>query len=96
MSAQLSSSSPGVYKLAGSLDFDSVPTLLEQSRTAFSGQSSIVADLADVAHSNSAGLALLLEWQAWAVNEGWTLTLQNLPDSLRQIAQVCEVESLLV
>jgi len=48
-----------------------------------------VIDLGAVTHSNSAGLALMIEWLAEAQRIGRTIRL------LRQISTVCQVDSLI-
>lgn len=54
-----------------------------------------VIDLADVTHSNSAGLALMIEWLAEAQRNGLNIRFENIPNSLRQISTVCQVDSLI-
>ncbi len=99
--ARLVDQGGGCFALQGALNFVTVPELLlasellSDSQPRFSGHSEIVVDLAAVDTCNSAGMALLLEWRARAHADKVALTLLNLPDSLRQIAQVCDVEQLL-
>ncbi len=54
-----------------------------------------VIDLAAVTHCNSAGLALMIEWLAEAQRTGRNIRFDNIPDSLRQISTVCQVDSLI-
>ena len=54
-----------------------------------------VIDLAGVTHSNSAGLALMIECLAQAQRNGRNIRFENIPDSLRQISTVCQVDSLI-
>lgn len=55
----------------------------------------LVIDLAGVTRSNSAGLALMIEWLALARKQGHEVTFRAVPDGLRQLAGVCQVDSLL-
>lgn len=52
-------------------------------------------DLSAVTASDSAGLALLLEWQAVSRASGESLVLTGAPDILIQLAKLCEATELL-
>jgi phospholipid transport system transporter-binding protein len=52
-------------------------------------------DLAGVTTIDSAGLALLLEWQSRAHAAGRELTVRNAPDGLLRLARLCEAVDLL-
>lgn len=62
--AQLVSQGAGCVLLQGILDFTTVPEVLAASPSRFRGCEKIIIDLAGVTSSNSAGMALLLEWRA--------------------------------
>jgi phospholipid transport system transporter-binding protein len=55
-----------------------------------------VIDLAGVTASDSAGLALLIEWLSVAKGAGRALRFENIPSQLQQLARLSEVEELLV
>jgi len=52
-------------------------------------------DCSAVSRSDSAGLAVLLDWLAWGRRRSKPLSLQNLPASLIAIARISEVDGLL-
>ena len=52
-------------------------------------------DLAGVGAIDSAGLALLLEWQSRARARGGQLALDNAPAGLLSLARLCEADDLL-
>lgn len=52
-------------------------------------------DLAGVGAVDSAGLALLLEWQSRARARGGQLALDNAPADLLRLARLCEADDLL-
>ncbi len=86
--------------LSGSLDFGTAKQALEavnqQIAAAPVGDSGArIIDLAGITHSNSAGLALLIEWLAEAQRTGRQISFANIPDSLHQISAVCQVDSLI-
>ena len=98
--ARLTAPDPERLVLAGVLDFDTVARLAVEGdvllRTAAArGQTSLVIDLAAVERANSAGLALLLEWLEMARARGLSLSYAHLPDSLRRLAAVSNLNDLL-
>lgn len=52
-------------------------------------------DCSGLAECDSAGLAVLIEWCAVAAHRGVRLKFSGLPDRLRRLAQISEVETLL-
>jgi ABC-type transporter Mla MlaB component len=86
----------GRLRVAGRLTYVTVDSaLLRRSERLVAANATRVVDLAEVAEGDSAGLALLLEWQCWAHRAGRQLRFENLPGSLRGIAAISEVEALL-
>ncbi len=57
--------------------------------------SALLVDCARVTESDSAGLAVLIEWLANAARAGRTVRFVNLPDGIRAVAQISEVEGFL-
>ncbi|MEX0606977.1 MAG: STAS domain-containing protein [Halofilum sp. (in: g-proteobacteria)] len=94
MRAWLEAGSDGVWRLAGTLDFDSVPPLFAQTDELLAA-GPVGLDLAGVEQANSAGVALLLEWRRVAQRRGVDLTLRGLPESVRRLAGLADVERLL-
>ncbi|MES9934935.1 MAG: STAS domain-containing protein [Sedimenticola sp.] len=81
--------------VSGDLLFSTARRLLDESSPVMSGES-LVFDLSGVRHSDSAGLALLLEWQHRAEVAGGRISYINIPDALLRIARLSNVEGLLV
>ncbi len=79
----------GIYHLSGVLDFQSVVALRDQDIWS-AGEPQI--DLANVSNSNSAGIALLLEWLKLAQQKGVQIKYHNLPESLGVIARAYGVD----
>ena len=82
----------GQFRLAGTLDFSSVAELLATD-PGWPAGAEIHIDLADVRHSNSAGLALLLEWMQKAQQKGRQIKYHNVPEQLLVIARAYGVEN---
>jgi len=68
---------------------------LETSEALFSAHQELEIDLAGVGRTDSAGLALLLEWVSWARNHSRTVRFRNIPQQILSMAQISEVEDML-
>lgn len=87
---------PGRVSLAGSIDFDNARRALADVSACIADQRELTIDLGGIERSNSAGLALMIDWLAQARQRGHVVHFDNVPDGLGQLARVCQVESLLV
>ena len=81
--------------VAGRIDFHTATALLRTVAPSISDGSVKRVDLAGVTHSNSAGLALMVEWTALARRSGQDLQFQAVPEGLVELARVSQVEPLL-
>ncbi len=81
----------GQLKLSGKLDFQSVAELLASDQS-WLNDVDININLADISHSNSAGLALLLEWLKKARQKNIQIKFHNVPEQLLVIARAYGVE----
>jgi phospholipid transport system transporter-binding protein len=74
-----------------------VPALLQSMSSQFpaNGSGEVHIDLAGVTRSDSAGLALLVEWLRLAETRDISLQFHNLPGQLREIARVSDLLPLL-
>ena len=52
-------------------------------------------DLSGITHTDSAGLALLLEWITWANHTVREIRFEGMPEKIDAIAKTTEVDSLL-
>jgi phospholipid transport system transporter-binding protein len=86
----------GRISVSGVLDAVTAPQLLAQSSQHISSaDATVVVDLAGVKESDSAGLALLLEWLRLARRRRQTVRFENLPEQIVALAKISEVEELL-
>ena len=78
------------YQLTGSLSFKQVSGVVNLLDTAMANanKSDLSVDLSGITHSDSAGLALLVEWLRRARNNSVRLVFLNLPDQLHEIARI--------
>lgn len=84
----------GRMELTGALDHASVASVLVQSAGWFTGDTLHVS-LQGISQSNSAGIALLLEWQKIARQKQVTIQYHDVPEQLRTIARAYGVDALL-
>lgn len=92
---KLEKTAENCYALIGELNYQSVADLLKQSLVAFKESDSTVVDLAEVSHSDSAGVALLMEWQRLAMKKQQSIRFNNMPTQMRVIAQLSGVDKIL-
>lgn len=97
-SAKLEALGDERYRVSGVLDARTAPLLLDRSAEQFSSAPgiSIHVDLDQVADSDSAGLALLIEWLRIARQRQQHLQLANLPEQLAALARISEVDGLVL
>lgn len=82
--------------ISGALTFDTAPGLYEEMAAYIrDGALPNSLDLSAVTTVDSAGLALLLEWQAVRNKHGASLKITGAPSSLVSLAQLCEAIDLL-
>jgi len=93
--ATFETSADGRARLVGSLGFRTVNALLPAGSDAIRRGEAGVIDLAGVTESDSAGLALLIEWLSVAQAGGRSLRYDNVPSQLHQLARLSEVEELI-
>ena len=95
MTAALQRVSDNRWRLTGTLDFDSVPELRPRIREALRSGANLTVDLGGVTHTNSAGVALLLQWIEDARRKGATLRVQDPPRELTELAGLSNTHRLL-
>ncbi|MFK8079240.1 MAG: lipid asymmetry maintenance protein MlaB [Granulosicoccus sp.] len=81
--------------IQGILDFNTASDVLEKVVPYIADNARLDIDLSGVTQANSAGLALLIEWLATARRADHVVTFHHIPDGLRQLAGVCQVDGLI-
>ena len=77
------------------LDASTAREVLEQSESRFAQSKEIDVDLGGVGESDSAGLALLIEWLRIARQGGQSIRFANVPAQIEALARISEVEDLI-
>jgi phospholipid transport system transporter-binding protein len=93
--ARIEALGAGRFRVSGVLNARTVVDLLKHSRERFAGVTRIEVDLGAVAESDSAGLALLLEWLRMARQAGLQIHYANMPAQISALARISEVDDLL-
>jgi phospholipid transport system transporter-binding protein len=93
--ARLESLGAGRFRVTGVLDATTAREVLEQSESRFAQSRDIDVDLGGVGESDSAGLALLIEWLRIARQGEKAIRFANVPAQIEALARISEVEDLL-
>ena len=93
--AKLESLGDGRFRVSGVLDASTARDVLEQSESRFAQSKEIDVDLGGVGESDSAGLALLIEWLRAARQAGQVIRFANVPAQIDALARISEVEELI-
>ena len=95
--ARLEALGAGRFRVSGVLDATTAADVLEQSEPRFAQaqEPNIEMDLGGVGESDSAGLALLIEWMRMAKQSGKQIHFANVPAQIAALARISEVEDLL-
>jgi phospholipid transport system transporter-binding protein len=89
-------SDSGCLSLSGSLTFESTPGLYRETLKLFQPTGRIDAvDLSGITAADSAGLALLLEWQALLHAASRDLEVRNAPEGLLSLARLAEADDVM-
>ncbi len=81
--------------LEGQIEFANANQVYRQGQT-YLQHGAEIFDLAKISYSDSSGLAVLLAWQRLAKRLAKPIRFVNLPPQMQAIAQVCDINKLLV
>ena len=85
----------GRFSLSGHMGFQTAGRILEESEELFEQHTLLEVDLSGVTQTDSAGLALLLEWITWANHTVREIRFIDMPAKIDAIAKTTEVDHLL-
>jgi phospholipid transport system transporter-binding protein len=85
--AKLESLGAGRFRVSGVLDASTAREVLEQSESRFEQFKELDVDLGGVGESDSAGLALLIEWLRLARQGEKTIRFANVPAQIEALAR---------
>lgn len=85
----------GIVCVSGELSFNTVPALVLNNRDFFKNNNGLDIDLANVSRADSAGVALLVEWQRQARKQNQSICFHHIPSQMLAIARLSGVDELL-
>ncbi len=94
---ELQERSPGKFAAVGPLKFATARRARESGLAAFGAASvrELEVDCSGITSSDSAGMAVLLDWLAFAKRSGRTMHFASLPEQVQAIARISDVLELL-
>ena len=87
---------PGRWLARGELSFTTAQQALRTGLPLLPSNGACTIDLAGITSADSAGLAVLIEWLSVAAARGCHLAFEAVPDQLRAIARISDLEELIV
>ncbi len=93
--ASVQSGRDGRLEIHGELSFASVPGLWRDCQAQCTSGTAIDVDLGQVQRSDSAGLALLIEWLREVQRHGGSLRFFNIPAQMLEMARVSGLDQIL-
>jgi len=93
--ATFNCSNDGMLTISGEFGFTTASDLLTQGKNLVSTHKELTIDLSGITGSDSAGLAVMLEWMAQSKAAGQQLHFLNVPESLLEIARVSNLIDIL-
>lgn len=86
----------GCYHVVGELNFDTVPGVFEQGVEVLRRAPAVIEiDLGGVTRSDSAGLALLIEWMRVAHSHHKNISFGNIPAQMMAMAGISGLDRIL-
>lgn len=83
----------GMVRLNGALVFSTATSAFAELMALLAKQGSVSADLSGLSHSDSAGLAVLIEWRAEAIRQGVHLRYVGAQPNLRALARLADLDA---
>ena len=85
-----------VQPVSGALTFETVPALYQDTMAWFAGEGELVIDLSRVTRTDSAGLALLIEWLRRAREANRPLRFTGMPPQVETLVRVNGLQDTLI
>ena len=92
---RIESQETGRYLLVGELSFNTVAGISDDFDKIVRDNDNIVLDLQGVTRTDSAGLALLIDWMRAAHHHDKRLVFRNMPSQMLAVAKVSDLDDIL-
>lgn len=83
------------FVLTGNLDFSNVVRVYQKALSHFNSHATLVFNFADLKTSNSAGLALIIEWLRAAKRQNRCITFRYISPQLQSIARAAGLDAII-
>src|SRR3990167_9976128 len=83
------------FVVSGDLNFSNIPVIYEKGLREFNHHQQLLLDFSEVRSSNSAGLALIIEWLRYARKNNIKISFDNLPHQWLTIAKTSGIVEIL-
>lgn len=84
------------FRVRGELGFETVVDLLERGEPLLRRGGRVEVDLSQVSATDSAGLALLIDWMRIAQEAGTELRYHGVPEQLMALASISDLDDILI
>ena len=85
---------PNLWKLSGSITYDEIPSLIENTKN-FNWSDSIQVDFSQVKHVDTSALSLIFELKRNAKKHNHSVMINTPPKNLLKLAKLYGVEDLI-
>jgi len=83
-----------IVHIAGELTFSTASDVVQQTRTLFADLATVAVDLAGVTRSDSAGVAILVDWMRYAKQNDKSVVFHHIPAQIIAIASASGLDEI--
>ena len=92
---EIKKSPSGSIEIVGELNHDNVMALAHDASGIFASERDLYIDLGGISHTDSAGIALLVEWLSEARHHNQEIHFINVPEQVMDVARVSNLDRVL-
>ncbi len=92
---EIQKAADGLIRIRGELSYVNVSDVHQRAVNFFKNQNDVKIDLGGVTHSDSAGIALLVEWLSDARHRNQVIHFVNLPKQMLKMVRVSNLDQVL-
>ncbi len=92
---EIEKSSSGKIEIRGELSYDNVMTLAHDASGVFACEQDLCIDLGGITHTDSSGIALLVEWLSDARHHNQEINFINVPKQVMDVAKISNLDQVL-
>lgn len=92
---EIEKSPSGQIEIRGALNYDNVMSLAHDASGVFASEQDLCIDLGGVTHTDSAGIALLVEWLSEVRHHNQEINFINVPQQVMDVARISNLDRVL-